>query len=237
MRLLFFILLLVNGVFFAYAWFGPGAQANGDAQILGRQLNREKIRLLVGDQAGALTRKPEPPKAAVTAAPAPAAAAATAPAAATVSAVCLEWGALNGADAARAEQALEPLALGAKLTQRRQEDVAGFWVYVPPLASRQAATQKAAEFKRLGVDDYFVVPDDPKWRNAVSLGVFKTEEAAKARLAALRAKGVRSAIISARETQAGRTYFQVRDASPAVAAKLNELKQGFTGTEVRERLR
>jgi len=217
MRLLFFILLLANGVFFAYAWFGPGAQANGDAQLLSQQLNREKIRLLASGQVGALTRKPEPPKVA-----------------AAVPAVCLEWGALSGADVARAEQALEPLALGAKLTPRKQEDVAGFWVYVPPLASRQSATQKAAEFKRLGVDDYFVVPDDPKWRNAISLGIFKTEDAAKARLAALRAKGVRSAIVGARETQPGKTYFQVRDANPAMAAKLNELKQGFAGTEVRE---
>jgi hypothetical protein len=216
MRLLFFILLLANGVFFAYARFGAGAQANGDAQLLGQQLNPEKIRLLASDQVGALTRKPEPPKVAA------------------VPAVCLEWGALSGADVARAEQALEPLALGAKLTPRKQEDVTGFWVYVPPLASRQSATQKASEFKRLGVDDYFVVPDDPKWRNAISLGVFKTEEAAKARLAALRAKGVRSATVGAREGQPGKTYFQVRDASPAVAAKLNELKQGYAGTEVRE---
>jgi hypothetical protein len=217
MRLLFFILLLANGVFFAYAWFGPGAKANGDAQIVGQQLNREKIRLLGNDQVGALTRKPEPPKLA-----------------ATVPAVCLEWGAVPAADVARAEQALAPLALGAKLTPRKQEDVTGFWVYVPPLSSRQVAMQKAVEFKRLGIDDYFVVPDDPKWRNAISLGVFKTEEAAKARLAALRAKGVKSATVGARETQPGKTYFQVRDANPEVAAKLNELKQGFAGTEVRE---
>ena len=216
MRLLFFILLLANGVFFAYARLGPGAQANGDAQIVSQQLNREKIRLLTSDQVSALARKPEPPKVAA------------------VPTVCLEWGPLTGAEPARAEQVLESLALGAKLTQRRQEDVASFWVYVPPLASRQSATQKAAEFKRLGVDDYFVVPDDPKWRNAISLGVFKTEDAAKARLAALRTKGVKIATVGARETQQGRTYFQVRDASPAVAARLNELKQGFAGSEVRD---
>lgn len=218
MRPLFFILLLANGAFFAYAWYGPGARAGADAQIVGQQLNPGKIRLLASDQVSAPARKPEPEP----------------PKAAAMGAACLEWGALNGADVARAEQALAPLALGSKLTPRRQEDAAGYWVYVPPLASRQAATQKAAELKHLGVDDYFVVPDDPKWRNAISLGVFKTEEAANARLAALRAKGVRSATAGARETQAGKTYFQVRDASPALAARLNELKQGFEGTEVRE---
>lgn len=213
MRTLFFILALANVAFFAYSWVGGGAEANGDAQIIGQQLSPEKIRLLAPEQVGALTRKPEAPK---------------------VASVCLEWGAFAGGDVARAAQALEPLGFGAKLTQRRQDEVAAYWVYIPPLASRQAATQKAGELKRLGVDDYFVVPEDPKWRNAISLGVFKTEEAAKARLAALRAKGVRSATSGARETQPGRTYFQVREAAPAVAAKLNELKQGFAGTEVRE---
>ena len=213
MRTVFFILVLANVAFFAFAWFGGGAEANGDAQIIGQQLNPEKIRLLMPEQVSALTRKPEPPK---------------------VATVCLEWGAFVGGDAARAGQALEPLGLGAKLTQRKQDDVAGFWVYIPPLASRQAATQKAGELKRLGVDEYFVVPDDPKWRNAISLGIFKTEEAAKARRDAVRAKGVKSATIGARDTQLSKTYFQVREADSTLAAKLNELKQGFAGTEVRE---
>ena len=213
MRTVFFILMLANVAFFAFARSGSGAEANGDAQIIGQQLNREKIRLLTPEQVSALTRKPEPPK---------------------VATVCLEWGAFVGGDAARAGQALEPLGLGAKLTQRRQEDVAGFWVYIPPLASRQIATQKAGELKRLGVDEYFVVPDDPKWRNAISLGVFKTEEAAKARRDAVHAKGVKSAIIGAREMQLSKTYFQLREADSTLAAKLNELKQGFAGTEVRE---
>lgn len=217
MRILFFILALANALIFAYTQFGSGARADSDAQIIRQQLDPGKIRLLRPEQVAALTRKPEAPKVA-----------------AAVATVCLEWGGFAGADAARAQQALDPLALGAKLTQRKQDDVAGFWVYIAPLPSRQAATQKAAELKRLGVDDYFVVPDDPKWHNAISLGVFKTEDAAKARLAALRAKGVKSAVAAAREAQTGKTYFQVHDASPAVAAKLNELKQGFPGTDVHD---
>jgi len=213
MRTLFFILALANALFFAYAWFDSGAQAGGDSQIIKQQLNREKIQLLRPEQASALMRKPEPPK---------------------LVAVCLEWGAFAGADVARAQQALAPLALGAKLTQRTQEDVSGFWVYMPPLASRKAAMEKAGELKHLGVQDYFVVPDDPKWRNAISLGVFKTEDAAKARLDALRAKGVRSAIVGPYETPPAKTYFQVHDASPAVVAKLNELKQGFSGSDLHQ---
>ena len=213
MRTLFFILVLANVAFFAYTWTGAGAEAGGERQILGQQISPEKIRLLAPEQASALTRRAEAPKPA---------------------AVCLEWGAFSSADATRAGQALEPLGLGAKVTQRKLDEVAGFWVYVPPLASRQAATQKAGELKRLGVDEYFVVPDDPKWRFAISLGVFKTEDAAKARLSALRAKGVTSATVGARDTQLSKIYYQVREADVTLAAKLNELKQAFPGSEIRE---
>ncbi len=213
MRTVFFVLVLANVALFAYFWRGAGDEAKGEAQIIAQQLNSDKIRLLAPEQARALASKPDPAK---------------------NTSACLEWGGFTGGDAARAAQALDPLGLGAKLAQRRIDEVAGFWVYIAPLAGRQVALQKAAELKRLGVDDYFVVSDDPKWRFAVSLGVFKTEDAAKARLAALRARGVRSAAIGARETQLSKTYYQVREADAILAAKLNELKQGFPGSEVRE---
>ncbi len=228
MRTAFFMLALANVVFFAYAWLGSSGDAGVDAHITGQQLNPEKIRLLAPDQVNALTRKPEPSK------PEPSKTEAQKGEPAKAAGVCLEWGALLGGDVARAAQALEPLELGSKLSQRKQEEAVAHWVYIGPLASRQAATQKTGELKRLGVDDYFVVPDDPKWRNAISLGVFKTEEAAKARLDALRAKGVKSAASGAREMQLSKTYFQVREANATVTAKLNELKQGFAGTEVRD---
>src|SRR3972149_11914971 len=108
MRILFFILMLANAAFFAYASLGPGAQASGDAQIIGQQLNPEKIRLLRPEQVSVLARKPEPAKVV-----------------AAVAAVCLEWGAFSGTDVARAEQALEPLAPGPTRTPRRRGGGAG----------------------------------------------------------------------------------------------------------------
>ena len=238
MRTAFFLLALANVAFFAYSWLGGGAEASGDAHIIGQQLNPEKIRVLVPEQVNALTRKSDAPKpeSAKPEAPKPEAPKPEAqkPEAQKTAGVCLEWGAFSAGDAARAAQALEPLGLGARLTQRRQEEVAAYWVYIGPLASRQAATVKAGELKRLGVDDYFIVPDEAKSRNAISLGVYKTEEAAKARLESLRARGVKSATSGPRETQSGKSYFQLHELNATLTAKLNELKQGFAGSEVRE---
>ncbi|MBI2315669.1 MAG: SPOR domain-containing protein [Betaproteobacteria bacterium] len=135
-------------------------------------------------------------------------------------------------DICRAESALDPLALGTALSQRRVEDKAGFWVFMPPQGSRQGANQKVAELKRLGVEDYFIIQEDPKFRFAISLGVFKTEEAARGHLEQLRARGVRSAQMGARELSAPKTAFLIRDVPEALAAKLEEIRQDFAGTEI-----
>ena len=100
--------------------------------------------------------------------------------------------------------------------------------------NRQGANRKVAELRKLGVEEFFVVQDDPDFRFAISLGVFKSRDAARSRLAELRAKGVRTARIGERETQVQKVFFTVREVSEPVAARLNELRQTFPGSELRE---
>jgi len=177
MRTLFFSLVLANAAFFAWARFAGAPDAGGDPLPIGRQIEPEKLKIisLADLPAAPVAQKPAPP-------PPP-------PAPAPIA--CLEWGSFTIADAPRAEKALEPLALGARLAQRRSEETVSWWVFIPPRSSRQAALKKAAELKSLGIKDYFIVQDDSDHRWAVSLGVFRSAEAAQARLAALRGQGVR----------------------------------------------
>ena len=146
----------------------------------------------------------------------------------------MEWGGLFAADTERAGEALTGLSLGNRLSQRQVDDNARWWVFIGPRGTRQDAQKKAAELKGLGVDDYFILQDEGPMRFALSLGVFKTEAAAANRLEALRAKGIKTAQLGARETQVQKTFFQVRSVEDALAAKLREIAQGFAGTEVRE---
>ena len=208
MRTLFFLLLLANALFFAFGAYSD-ILFPGESQLLQQQIKPETIKLLAAAEvAGAAKR---------------------------VQAVaCVEWGAFAGEETGRAEEALAPLALGAKLTPRRVEDAAAWWVFMPAQGSRQAATIKTAELKRLGVEEFFIVQEDPKFRFAISLGVFRTREAASNHLDQLRARGVRSAQVGARETQLQKTWFQVREVPETVRAKLNEFKQAFPGSEVRD---
>ena len=146
---------------------------------------------------------------------------------------CLEWGSFTLTDYPRAEKALEPLALGARLGQRRTEETAGWWVFIAPQGSRQGALKKAAELKALGVEDYFIVGEESDLRWALSLGVFRTEEAAQARLAALREQGVRSAQVGSRETVVPKIWLQVKGVDPALESRLKEIARQIDGSELR----
>jgi hypothetical protein len=237
MRAVFLLLIAANLALFAWARYYAGADGTTDPEPLRRQLKPESIRILTGPElAGLPALKPKPGMEAAQGALAAAApgASAEAPPAPAAPAACTEWGGFAIAEAPRAEQALAPLALGARLTQKRSEETAGWWVFIPPQGSRAGALRKTAELKSLGVDDFFVIQDEGKSRWAISLGVFTSEEAARSRLEALRAKGVRSAQTGERETPVTKVWFQARGAVAAQQAKLREIAQAFPGTEVRD---
>ena len=222
MRTLFLLLVAANLALFAWFQYYSPAESTSDPAPARRQLNAEKIRLLEGKELKSLaSAKPAPVPA-----PAPGAPAGT-------PAACMEWGGFAVAEAPKAEQALAPLALGTRLTQRRSEETAGWWVFIPPQPNRAAAQKKAAELKALGVDEFFILQDEGKMRWALSLGVFSSEEAAKSRLEALRAKGVRSAQTGERDTQVAKVWFQLRGADAAQLAAVRGTVQGFPGTDLR----
>ena len=226
MRVLFLLLVLANIAFFAWSRYVSPIDASADPLPLGRQINPDKLKIL------APAEVPQP-AAAAKPAPAPPAPAPTSAAPAAAGASCLEWGSFTLADLPKAEKALEPLALGERLAQRRTEELAGWWVYIPAQGSRPGALKKAAELKALGVDDYFVITDEGPYRWAVSLGVFRNEEAAQARLAALREKGVRSAQAGARETLVPKVWLQVKGIDAALEARLRDIARQVDGSDLR----
>jgi hypothetical protein len=236
MRGLFLLLVLANLA--AYAWWRYGSPADSglDRQPLARQIEPEKLKIVPpAELAAPPARKPvaSPPAASAAAPPAPPVAAPAAAASAPALLACLEWGSFTLTDAPRAEKLLEPLALGTRLAQRRTEETAGWWVFMPPQGNRQAALKKAAELKNLGIDEFFVVPDEGPYRWAVSLGVFRNEDAARARLAALRAQGVRTAQVGPREMVVPKLWLQVSAVDTATEARLKEIAAQIEGSELR----
>lgn len=215
MRTLFLLLVLANVAFFTWSRYVSPPDASADPLPLTRQIQPEKMKVVTPSEA--------PPAA-------PSAKAAPTP----VAAKCMEWGSFTVADAPRAEMALEALALGPRLAQRRTEETAGWWVFIPPQGTRAAAIRKAAELKALSIEEYFIVQEDGPYRWALSLGVFRNEDAAQARLAALRAQGVRSAQVAPRETVVPKVWLQVKNVDAPLQAKLKDTARTIEGSELRE---
>src|ERR1051326_5993643 len=134
MRTLFLLPLLANIAFFGWSRYIAPPEASADHPPLGRQIDPEKMKVIAPGELPAVTARPAP---------------------APVALKCIEWGSFTLADAPRAEKALEPLALGTRLAQRKTEESAGWWVFIPAQPNRQAALRKAAELRNLGVEDYF----------------------------------------------------------------------------------
>lgn len=238
MRRLVVLLLLVNVLFFALMqWGGKLAGEDKNSQPLAA-LNPEKMKLAgapAGVQTPAVVLPAVPVVPAVPPVPQPIVASAPlpAPAAHAPEKSCLEWGEFSGSDLARAEKSLAQLKLGDRLTQRTIEYSHGYWVYIPPIKTHASRVKKIQQLKELGVEDYFVVQESGHWMNAISLGVFKTEEAARNLQAELNKKGVKSAKVGERVSKLKFTVFELKHMDAAGAAQVTAWQKEYAGSELK----
>lgn len=143
---------------------------------------------------------------------------------------CLEWGTFIEPDLPRVEAALAQQQLSDKVLPQAAGRIPVYWVHIPPLQSKAHAARKIGELERLGVKTHTHIQDDSKWNNAISMGFFQNIEDAQAFLAGLRSKGVRSAIIGARNLE--QMKFVISEPPQSVVDKMVELKQEFPHTEL-----
>jgi hypothetical protein len=215
--MLFLVLALANLALFVWWRFGPPADAADPAPLM-RQIEPEKLKVLgpadLPSRTAAKSEKLGPSS--------------------TGTGRCMEWGSFTLADVARAELALEPLALGPRLTRRRTEEATSWWVFIPSQGSRQSALKRVAEIKELGVQDYFVVQEEGEHRWSVSLGIYRSEDAAQARLSALRNRGVSDARVGARDNVVPKVWLQVNSVDASLQARLKVLARQIEGSELKD---
>lgn len=248
MRVLVFVLVLANLLFFLWDRGSLGGAPAPDAKRLEQQLQADQIRIVTPDE------------------PAPAASAESAASAAEASSgkaapadkvadkasdkagnppknqsgaqsgpeACLQLNALAGADLSRVETLVAeqfPAFRGERLGMAEK---GGYWVYIPPLSSKAEAERKATELQRLHVPELFVIQDAGPNRFAISLGIFSSREKATERMNQLRDMGVRSAKIGEREAKAASGSLLLRGPATqadAVRKKLRETAAKYASAE------
>jgi len=208
MRTLVIFLVLANLALAGYLWL-DGA-SGGEAVRLKQQVQPDKIKLLSPQEVAALG---------------PAKAAALAD-------VCLEWGPFSEVDRARALADIDSLALGKLVSQRRVESATSYWIFLPPFANKPAADKRAAELKAAGQKDVLVIDGGPQ-RFAVSLGAFKTEDAANAQLVELAKQGVSGAKVGPRTQVVLQSLIVIRDPQQPVIARLRDLAPAYPGADTK----
>ena len=224
LKLLFWALLCLNAVLFAYGqgMLGSYKASEREPQRLRNQINTDKLVLQL-------------PAGVPEAAPAPSALPVVAPAVASTSAACTEVGNFNTSQARRFERLMAPLALAERPSQTTitVQEVTSYMVMIPPLGSKAAADKKAAELKAQGVTNYFIMNETMPAKWGISLGVFKAETAAQTQLATLRKQGVIGAKSVGRISQATRQVYRFRELDPAGRSALGDVVAKFDDIAIR----
>lgn len=146
---------------------------------------------------------------------------------------CVEIGNFNPDEAKKFAAGLKTAGLSDRVKERKMQEVASHLVYIPPQGDREGAEKKAGELRRLGITDFFIIQDNSPLRWGISLGVFKTEEAARNHLGALVQKGVRTARVGERSVTANYMAYQFRDLDAQKKWVVDKLKSEFPRQEER----
>lgn len=213
LRLIFWILIAANAALFAYhqGVFGTNAQGKREPERLQSQLNADQIRLLSLDAAKAP--------------PAPAAEQVARDEPGLVD--CIEIGNFPLGQAKRIEARLDSLGLGGKLKRLDIGEPASHMVYLPSLGSKEAAERRIAELDNAGVSTHYILPDGGGNRWSISLGVFKSEPAARKLEAELIRKGFKDVRIAPRGVAADKVRFQLRALDPSAMQAIDALMADF----------
>jgi hypothetical protein len=148
---------------------------------------------------------------------------------------CVEIGNFDPTEAKSFRARLAAAKLSARPAQRNVQEVASYMVFIAAEGDgRDGADRRAAELRRLGLTDFYIMPDTSPLRDAISLGLFKTEAAAKAYVGQLIAKGVRSARVTERTASTNKVAFRLRDLNAADQAGFATLAAAFPGQTRRD---
>lgn len=249
MRWLLALLVVANLFTYALfqGWLSPWIRGDREPQRLVEQRNPDRLRVVPPERLGppqptrsptasngassrpAPTPLPAPP-ASSNAAPGPASslapgvssaptlAEATPPATAPPPAgACVAFATIDEPRASRLADALE--SAGARVESTRVEQAASYLVYVPAPATPADAQRRLAALRRAGQADVYVMQEGPQ-RLGIAVGLYRSEETARALIARLESAGETGLRIAPRGAVTPRVRLQARwpDAAGAGAA-------------------
>ena len=149
---------------------------------------------------------------------------------AATEALCIEWRGLNRDEFTQVREQLKALAGERVMSFTEVPLNTRHWVIFPPLPSAESAAAKLNELVAAGVQDAFVVKD-AAWRNAISLGLYANDEAARRRVREVEDKGVLGTRVELQPRQGTDFYFVIRSEDPDALKNLSGIKQAYPNSQ------
>ena len=214
LRLMVLLLVLCNGVYFAWSQgllqaYGFAPEPQTEPQRLSQQIRPEALRLLTAQelrQAEAASRGGARPGG------------------------CLQAGLFDEAQAALLRGALEAALPPAAWSLEEVVEPARWMVYLGKFDSVEALAKKRAELATLKLE--FEVLRAPPLQWGLSLGRFETQAAATAALEALSRRGVRTARVLQERAEVRGMLLRLPAADDTLQAQLEALKPTLAGKVV-----
>ncbi len=145
-------------------------------------------------------------------------------------ALCVEWRGLSLDEFAQVREQLKALA-GERVMSFIEVPLSTWhWVIFPPLPSPESAAAKLSELAAAGVQDAFVVKD-AAWRNAISLGLYANDEAARRRVREIEDRGVLGTRVELLPRQGTDFYFVIRSEDTDALKSLSGIKQAYPNSQ------
>ena len=145
---------------------------------------------------------------------------------------CIEIGNFTPQMAMVFESRLSRLTLPALPQKREVTEQGAYMVYLPPQDGQVGASRKLAQLRQLGWQDLHLIQDQSPRRWGISLGLFKTAEAAQAQLALAEKAGVTGARVEIYPMTFVRAAYQLRGLDPKTLVALEVIRTEFTGISI-----
>lgn len=215
LRLTVLVLVLANGVYFAWSQgllqsWGAAPTQQSEPQRLGQQIRPEALRLLNTDEA----RRVESASATTARGP-----------------ECLQAGLFDERQATAVRQTLEPLLPAGSWSLVAAVEPARWIIYMGKYLTPDAVNKKKAELRQLGVS--FEGLSNQALEPGLSLGGFTSQAAAQQQLDRLAQRGVRTARVTQEREEARGQVLRLPAVDDALRARLEEVRTMLNGKPLR----
>jgi len=149
---------------------------------------------------------------------------------AATEALCVEWRGLTRGELTQVRDQLKAMVGERVMSFTVVPLNTRHWVIFPPLPSPESAAAKLSELAAAGLQDAYVVKSGAL-RNAISLGLYANDEAARRRVREVEDKGVLGTRVELLPRQGTDFYFVIRSEDPDALKSLSEIKQAYPNSQ------